>query len=130
PASGSPGLITYAGLTPTSRMPGCSPYTRLGNARDIPDEETTDWRAVCGKTARAVRRAGRRKPSRPLPGHLVRGFGVVGCASSYLRRRKGTSSKGFSAIRRRKTGQAALDASDPNREWLRSDATCCFSKAG
>src|SRR5690606_16834091 len=64
--SGSPGLITYAGLTPTSRMPGCSPYTRLGNARDIPDEETTDWRAVCGKTARAVRRAGRRKPSRPL----------------------------------------------------------------
>src|SRR5690606_23714041 len=75
PASGSPGLITYAGLTPTSRMPGCSPYTRLGNARDIPDEETTDWRAVCGKTARAVRRAGRRKPSRPLSGLFARGPG-------------------------------------------------------
>ena len=27
--------------------------------RDTPDEETTDWRAVCGKTARTVRRAGR-----------------------------------------------------------------------
>ena len=25
-----------------------------GNQRDIPDRETTDWRAVCGKTARAV----------------------------------------------------------------------------
>ena len=24
-----------------------------------PDEETTDWRAVCGRTARTVRRAGR-----------------------------------------------------------------------
>ena len=23
-----------------------------------PDEETTDWRAVCGRTARTVRRAG------------------------------------------------------------------------
>jgi len=28
-------------------------------ARDIPDEETSDWRAVCGRTARTVRRAGR-----------------------------------------------------------------------
>jgi len=27
--------------------------------RDTPDEETTDWRAVCGKTARTVRRAGK-----------------------------------------------------------------------
>lgn len=35
-------------------MPGCSRYTRPGNQRDTPDEETTDWRAVCGKTARAV----------------------------------------------------------------------------
>ena len=26
-----------------------------------PDEETTDWRAVCGRTARTVRRAGRAK---------------------------------------------------------------------
>ncbi len=33
-----------------------------GTPRDTPDEETTDWRAVCGKTARAIRRAGRREP--------------------------------------------------------------------
>ena len=26
--------------------------------RDTPDEETSDWRAVCGRTARTVRRAG------------------------------------------------------------------------
>ena len=26
-----------------------------------PDEETIDWRAVCGRTARTVRRAGRAK---------------------------------------------------------------------
>ena len=32
--------------------------------RANPDEETTDWRAVCGKTARTVRRAGR---ARALP---------------------------------------------------------------
>ena len=31
-----------------------------------PDEETTDWRAVCGRTACTVRRAGRGDPSRPL----------------------------------------------------------------
>jgi RNA-directed DNA polymerase len=38
---------------------GFSPYIRPGWKRDSPDEEITDWRAVCGKTARAVRRAGR-----------------------------------------------------------------------
>jgi hypothetical protein len=27
--------------------------------RDFPDEETNDWRAVCGKTASTVRREGR-----------------------------------------------------------------------
>ena len=32
--------------------------------RANPDEETTDWRAVCGKTASTVRRAGR---ARALP---------------------------------------------------------------
>jgi hypothetical protein len=31
------------------------------NTRDIHDEETSDWRAVCGKTARTVRREGRPK---------------------------------------------------------------------
>src|SRR6516162_8105935 len=29
--------------------------------RTNPDEETTDWRAVCGRTARTVRRAGTAK---------------------------------------------------------------------
>jgi hypothetical protein len=44
-----------------SRSPnGC--FRRRAN----PDEETTDWRAVCGRTARTVRREGRRKPSLPL----------------------------------------------------------------
>jgi len=50
------------------RKPGCSRFIRLGSTRDTPDEETTGWRAVCGKTARAVRRAGRGNPSRPLSG--------------------------------------------------------------
>ena len=39
---------------------GCSPFTQPGSKRDTPDEETTNWRAVCGKTARTVRREGRR----------------------------------------------------------------------
>jgi hypothetical protein len=34
--------------------------------RDAPDEETSDWRAVCGRSASTVRRAGRRESSRPL----------------------------------------------------------------
>src|SRR5512145_2054163 len=55
-----------AGPMPSSRMPGCSRFTRPGRQRDSLDEETTDWRAVCGKTARTVRRAGRGIPSRPL----------------------------------------------------------------
>jgi hypothetical protein len=37
-----------------------------GKERDTPDEETSDGRAVCGRTARTVRREGRRKPSLPL----------------------------------------------------------------
>ena len=36
---------------------GCSPFASLCQ-RANPDEETTDWRAVCGRTARTVRRAG------------------------------------------------------------------------
>ena len=35
-------------------------------ASACPDVETSDWRAVCGRTARTVRREGRRKPSLPL----------------------------------------------------------------
>src|SRR5271170_1744469 len=44
----------------------CSHYPRFGTERDVPDVETNDWRAVCGKTASTVRREGRREPSLPL----------------------------------------------------------------
>ncbi len=50
----SVGLTINAGPMPSSRMPGCSRFTRPGTQRDSLDEETTDWRAVCGKTARPV----------------------------------------------------------------------------
>src|SRR5208283_3027231 len=49
------------GQMPSSRKPGCSRFTRPGHRRDSLDEETTDWRAVCGKTARTVRREGSAK---------------------------------------------------------------------
>jgi Group II intron, maturase-specific domain len=38
---------------------GYSPSAPPMSKRDTPDEETNDWRAVCGRTARTVRRAGR-----------------------------------------------------------------------
>jgi hypothetical protein len=44
----------------------CSYYPRFDTERDVPDVETSNWRAVCGKTASTVRREGRRKPSLPL----------------------------------------------------------------
>ena len=44
----------------------CSHYPRFDAERDVPDVETSNWRAVCGKTASTVRREGRRKPSLPL----------------------------------------------------------------
>jgi len=46
----------------------CSHYPRFDTERDVPDVETNNWRAVCGKTASTVRREGRRKPSLPLSG--------------------------------------------------------------
>ena len=49
------------GRTLSSQKPGCSPWKPPGELRDAPDEETLDRRAVCGKTARTVRREGRRK---------------------------------------------------------------------
>jgi hypothetical protein len=53
------------GPTPSSQLSGCSRCTQPVDARANPDMETTHWRAVCGRTARTVRRAGRREPSRP-----------------------------------------------------------------
>jgi hypothetical protein len=55
-----------AGPTPSSPPQGSSPSKPPCGTRDTPDEETVNRRAVCGKTARAVRREGRRKPSLPL----------------------------------------------------------------
>ena len=50
-----------------SLLIGSSPSALPLRRRDTPDEETNDWRAVCGRTARTVRRAGRSlTPSRPL----------------------------------------------------------------
>src|SRR5580658_9056466 len=54
-----------AGQTPTSQVSGCSRRPRLDIERDFPDEETNDWRAVCGRTASTVRREGRREPFLP-----------------------------------------------------------------
>src|SRR5262245_25235613 len=53
--------IISAGPLNSSRPRDCSPCIQPGSWRANPDEETTDWRAVCGRTARTVRRAGRAK---------------------------------------------------------------------
>ena len=44
---------------PSSLSVGFSPCMKPMSWRANPDEETTDWRAVCGRTACTVRRAGR-----------------------------------------------------------------------
>src|SRR5271165_2348211 len=62
PASDDAKPIISAGPTRTSRPTDCSPFTQPSRKRNTPDEETTDWRAGCGRTARTVRRAGRAKP--------------------------------------------------------------------
>jgi hypothetical protein len=43
-----------AGPMSSSRLTGYSPFARPMRKRDTPDEETNDWRAVCGRTARTV----------------------------------------------------------------------------
>src|SRR6266446_1080359 len=53
--------IISAGPLNSSRPRDCSPCIQPGSWRANPDEETTDWRAVCGRTARTVRRAGTAK---------------------------------------------------------------------
>jgi hypothetical protein len=60
-----------AAKRPSSQGLDCSRKARPGQQRDTPDEETNDWRAVCGRTARTVRREGRRKPSLPLSPNRV-----------------------------------------------------------
>src|SRR6266508_3111090 len=49
--------IISAGPINSSRPRDCSLRLQPGSWRANPDEETTDWRAVCGRTARTVRRA-------------------------------------------------------------------------
>ena len=51
---------------PTSRNSDFSPCMKPGYQRANLDEETADWRAVCGRTACTVRREGRGIPSLPL----------------------------------------------------------------
>ena len=50
----------------------CSPHAQHDSMRDIPDVETSDWRAVCGRTARTVRREGRAQlfPT-PIPARMI-----------------------------------------------------------
>jgi len=50
--------ISRHGPMPSSRVKDCSPRKQPSKARDIPDEATRDWRAVRGRTARTLRRAG------------------------------------------------------------------------
>jgi hypothetical protein len=55
--------------------------------RANPDEETTDWRAVCGKTASTVRRAGRaRALSDPYANPALARLALAG--AYFLTRRK------------------------------------------
>ena len=54
-------MIINAGQINSSRPRDCSLRLQPGSWRANPDEETTDWRAVCGRTARTVRRAGTAK---------------------------------------------------------------------
>src|SRR5271170_554690 len=49
----------------------CSHYPRFDTERDVPDVETNNWRAVCGKTA-STRFGGRGGESLPSPYHNVK----------------------------------------------------------
>jgi hypothetical protein len=59
----------------SSRARGCSPYRQPMPPRDTPDEETSNWRAVCGRTASTVRRAGRATFPTPITESAVRSLG-------------------------------------------------------
>jgi hypothetical protein len=81
PASADATLTICAGPRPSSRRLGCSPSRRPGMRRATPDEETTNWRAVCGRTACTVRRAGKvRALSDPYQQHLE--LSIPACLTS------------------------------------------------
>jgi len=52
------GKTTEDGLTPTSLHLGFSHYNKLTWRHVNPEKAIHNWRAVCGKTARTVRREG------------------------------------------------------------------------
>ena len=52
-------MVRFAGQMLSSLNRGSSPLPEPTSWRANHDVETTDWRAVCGRTARTVRRAGR-----------------------------------------------------------------------
>src|SRR5262249_46874308 len=54
-----PRRIISAGRMLSLLLRGFSPFRKLMSGHTNPDEEPTDWRAVCGRTACTVRRAGR-----------------------------------------------------------------------
>ena len=81
------GTCTSLMLHACGRM-HCSPYKQPMHRRDTPDEETANWRAVCGKTARTVRRAGRQYP--PDPYRVRPGF-IQGARRPERRNNRSTS---------------------------------------
>src|SRR6266702_5593990 len=66
PGSGAVPTTINAGQMHTSRVSDCSHYPQPAIKRDAPDEETNDWRAVCGRTASTVGGRGSDEPSLPL----------------------------------------------------------------
>src|SRR6516225_8980645 len=79
----------------------------LGLSETVPKRITADWRAVCGKTACTVRRAGWRKPSRPLSAIYrdnTRSGRKKACGAVEQKKGLGTGRK-----KRRKSGWGALD---------------------
>src|SRR5207244_5716345 len=77
PASDDARPTITAGPMPFSRLTAYSPFARPMSKRDTPDEETNDWRAVCGRTGRTVRRAGRAQPfPTPIEGRRVDGGSI------------------------------------------------------
>src|ERR1700755_3233046 len=66
------------------RLRSPRPSKQLTKARGTPDEETDDWRAVCGRTA-PTRREGRRKPFLALSAGrdaAMQGLRLAGVASN------------------------------------------------
>lgn len=51
-------MTIFGGPMLSSLPRGCSPWLQPVASRANLAEETTDWRAVCGRTVRTVRRAG------------------------------------------------------------------------